>query len=310
MTGKSKLVLVDGHSLAYRAFHALPEDMRTSRGELTNAVFGFSSMLLNVLRDEGPTHVAVTFDKGASFRDEIYPEYKAHREKMPDEMACQMDRIRQVVEAMGIPIYEQEGYEADDLLGTLATQAEEKGVDTLIVTGDADLLQLVDAHTRVLTSRRRFSDTVVYDEQGVREKYGLDPEQLVEYKALVGDKSDNIPGVSGVGEKTATSLLQQYKALEEIYKHLDGVQSRFRTKLEEGEESAYLSRRLATIIRDAPVQIDLDACRVQRPDSPDPFFSGCPARGRRRRRVRRGSSASSPSQQWPRPRRRTAATRL
>ena len=269
MPGKSKLVLVDGHSLAYRAFHALPEDMRTSQGELTNAVFGFASMLLNVLRDEEPTHMAVTFDKGASFRDEIYPEYKAHREKMPDQMACQMDRVRQVVETMGLPVYEQEGYEADDLLGTLASQAGEQGVDTLIVTGDADMLQLVDQHTRVLTSRRRFSDTVVYDEDGVREKYGLDPEQLVDYKALVGDKSDNIPGVRGVGDKTATSLLQEHRVLEEIYKHLDTVQSRFRTKLQEGEESAYLSRRLATIVRDAPVELDLDACQVRGLENPE-----------------------------------------
>jgi DNA polymerase-1 len=262
MAGKRKLVLVDGHSLAYRAFHALPQDMRTSVGELTNAVFGFSSMILNVLRDEEPTHVAITFDKGPSFREEIYSEYKAHREKMPEEMACQMDRIRQVVEAMGLPVYELEGYEADDLLGTLARQAGEDGLDTLIVSGDADLLQLADEHTRVLTSRRRFSDTVVYDEAGVHEKYGIDPAQLPDYKALVGDKSDNIPGVTGVGAKTAAALLQQYKQLEQIYEHLDEVQSRFRKKLEEGRESAYLSRKLATIARDAPIELDLDACRV------------------------------------------------
>jgi DNA polymerase-1 len=269
MPGKRKLVLVDGHSLAYRAFHALPQDMRTSLGELTNAVFGFSSMLLNVLRDEDPTHMAVTFDKGASFRQKAYPQYKAHREKMPEEMACQMERIREVVEALGLPVYELEGYEADDLLGTLARQAGEQGVDTLIVSGDADLLQLVDEHTRVLTSRRRFSDTVVYDEQGVRQRYGIEPQQLADYKALVGDKSDNIPGVAGVGVKTATSLLQQHGELEEIYKHLEGVQDRFRRKLEEGKESAYLSRRLAAIVCDAPAELDLEACRVGTAQSPE-----------------------------------------
>jgi len=263
MSQKKKLVLIDGHALAYRAFHALPEDMKTSQGELTNAVYGFTSMLLNVLRDEQPTHIAVTFDKGLTFRHDMYPDYKAHRAKMPDEMRSQMKRVRQVVETLDIPIFEQEGYEADDLLGTLARQAEEQGVDTLIVTGDMDLLQLVDEHTRVLTSRWRFSDTVTYDLEGVRRRYRLPPAQLVNLKAMMGDKSDNIPGVPGVGEKTATKLLQQYGSLEEIYEHLDEVQARFRNKLEAGRDLAFLSRRLATIVRDAPVQLDLDACRLR-----------------------------------------------
>ncbi|HEY67808.1 MAG TPA: DNA polymerase I [Thermoflexia bacterium] len=263
MSHNKKLVLIDGHALAYRAFHALPDDMKTSQGELTNAVYGFTSMLLNVLRDERPTHIAVTFDKGRTFRHEIYPDYKAHRTKMPDEMRSQMERIRQVVEALGIPIFEQEGYEADDLLGALARQAEEQGVDTLIVTGDMDLLQLVDEHTRVLTSRWRFSDTVTYDLEGVQRRYGLTPAQLVDFKALVGDKSDNIPGVPGVGEKTAAKLLQQYGSLEGIYEHLSEVPTRFRKKLEAGRDLAFLSRRLATIVRDAPVQLDLDTCRVR-----------------------------------------------
>jgi DNA polymerase-1 len=262
MAQKKKLVLIDGHSLAYRAFHALPEDMRTSEGELTNAVFGFASMLLNVLRDEDPSHVVVTFDKGLTFRHDLYREYKANRAEMPDELRSQMARIRQVVEAMEIPIFEQEGFEADDLLGTLARQAGEQGVDSLIVTGDTDLLQLVDAHTRVLTSRWRFSDTVVYDEKGVQQRYGLAPTQLADYKGIVGDKSDNIPGVRGVGEKTATQLLQEYQDLEGVYEHLEDIQNRFRGKLEAGRETAFLSRELGTIKRDAPVELDLDACRA------------------------------------------------
>jgi len=257
-----KLILIDGHALAYRAFYALPEDMKTSRGELTNAVYGFTSMLINVLRDEKPTHIAVTFDKGASFRHDLYPDYKAHRVKMPDEMRSQMGRVRQLVETLGIPIFEQERYEADDLLGTLASQAGEQEVETLIVTGDMDLLQLVDEHTHVLTSRWRFSDTVIYDTQGVKQRYGIMPAQLADYKAMMGDKSDNIPGVRGVGEKTATKLLKQYGSLEEIYEHLDQVQTRFRNKLEEGRETAFLSKRLATIVRDAPIQLDLEDCNV------------------------------------------------
>lgn len=263
MPQKKKLILIDGHALAYRAFHALPEDMRTSQGELTNAVYGFTSMLLNVLREEQPTHIAVTFDKGLSFRHDAYPEYKAHRTKMPEEMRSQMERVRQVVETLDIPIFEQEGYEADDLLGTLARQAEEQGVDILIVTGDMDLLQLVDEHTRVLASRWRFSDTVTYDLEGVKRRYGLTPAQLVDFKALVGDKSDNIPGVPGVGEKTAVKLLQQYGSLEAIYEHLDEIPTRFRNRLETGRDLAFLSRRLVTIVRDAPVRLDLDSCRVR-----------------------------------------------
>lgn len=264
MPQKKKLVLIDGHALAYRAFHALPEDMKTSQGELTNAVYGFTSMLLNVLGEEQPTHIAVTFDKGLTFRHETYPDYKAHRAKMPDEMRSQMERIRQVVQTLDIPIFEQDGYEADDLLGTLARQAGELGIDTLIVTGDMDLLQLVDEHTRVLTSRWRFSDTVTYDIEGVKRRYeGLTPEQLADYKALIGDRSDNIPGVTGVGVKTATTLLKEYGSLENIYEHLEKVQSRFRSKLEEGHDQAILSRRLATIVRDVPIQLNLDACRVR-----------------------------------------------
>ncbi len=263
MPQNEKLVLIDGHALAYRAFHALPAELKTSQGELTNAAYGFTSMLLNVLRDERPSHIAVTFDKGLSFRHDVYPDYKAHRVKMPDEMRPQMERIRQVVAALDIPIFEQEGYEADDLLGTLARQAGERGIDVLIVTGDMDLLQLVDQHTRVLTSRWRFSDTVTYDPEGVKRRYGLTPAQLVDFKALVGDKSDNIPGVPGVGEKTALRLLQQYSSLESIYEHLDEVPTRFRNKLEAGRDLAFLSRRLATIVRDAPVQLDLDACHLR-----------------------------------------------
>ncbi len=263
MPQKKKLVLIDGHALAYRAFHALPEDMKTSQGELTNAIYGFTLMLLNVLREEQPTHVAVTFDKGRTFRHDVYPDYKAHRAKMPDEMRPQMARVRQVVETLGIPVFEQEGYEADDLLGTLARQAGEQGVDTLIVTGDMDLLQLVDEHTHVLTSRWRFSDTVTYDLEGVQQRYGLSPVQLVDLKAMMGDKSDNIPGVRGVGEKTGVKLLQQYGSLEAIYEHLDEVQARFRNKLEAEQDVAFLSRRLATIVCDAPVQLDLDTCRAR-----------------------------------------------
>jgi len=259
-----KLVLIDGHALAYRAYHALPLDsFSTRRGELTNAVYGFISMLLAVLRDERPDYIAVTFDVERTFRHEEYPPYKAHREAMPEELATQLQRINQVIEAFNIPVFTAEGYEADDVLGTLARQAAQKGVETLIVTGDTDAFQLIDGHTRVLTSRRKYSDTVIYDEAGIQERYGLKPRQLVDYKGLVGDSSDNIPGVRGVGEKTATRLLQEYGDIEAIYEHLDEVKStRFRNALEEGRDDAFLSKHLATIVTDIPLELDLEACRV------------------------------------------------
>jgi DNA polymerase-1 len=256
-------VLIDGHALAYRAYYALPPSLTTSKGELTNAVFGFTSMLLNVLRDEKPDYIAVAFDVGKTFRHEEYKEYKAHRAKMPDELRTQMARIQEIVRALGIPIIEAEGYEADDVLGTLAQKAEKEGLETLIVTGDTDTFQLIDRHTRVLTSRRSFSDTVVYDQRGIEKRYGLQPQQLIDYKALVGDSSDNIPGVRGVGKKTATRLLQRYGSVEEIYAHLDEVKSsRFRNALEKGSESAFLSKFLAAIVTDVPIKLDLEACRA------------------------------------------------
>ena len=259
---REKLILVDGHSLAYRAFHALPPDLHAPSGELTNASYGFTLMLLSVLEEETPDYIIVAFDKGPSFRVREYNAYKAHRAKMPDEMRGQMDRIRQIVDVFGIPTVELEDYEADDLLGTLSRLAEEEGLDVLIVTGDRDALQLVDGHITVLTSGRRFSDTLRYTPEAVREKYGLEPQQLIDLKALIGDRSDNIPGVKGVGEKGATQMLQEYGSLEEVYAHLGDLTSRYQNALEAGRDDAYLSLKLGTIVRDAPVALDLVAARA------------------------------------------------
>ena len=267
MAEPAKLVLIDGHALVYRAYFALPSTMATARGELTNAVFGFASMLLNVMRDEQPDYLAVAFDVGRTFRHDDYAEYKANRAEMPDDLRMQFQRIDELLEVLDIPAYSAENYEADDVLAALAGQAEAESVDTLIVTGDTDTFQLVGPHVRVLAPRRSFSDTVVYDEDGIRERYGLEPEQLIDYKALVGDTSDNVPGVRGVGAKTATKLLQQYGTLEAIYEHLDEIKSaRFRTALEQGRDSAFLSQHLVTITYDVPVTLDLEACRVKEID--------------------------------------------
>lgn len=259
-----KLVLIDGHALAYRAYFALQTTgLSTSRGEPTHAVYGFCLMLLTVLEEEKPEYLAVTFDVGETFRHEQYSPYKATRDKAPDDLHQQVERIKQVIQAFGLPVLVAEGYEADDVLGTIAHQAEQSGVETLIVTGDRDTFQLVSPLTHVLISGRRFADREVYDEARIAERYnGLSPAQLVEMKGLVGDTSDNIPGVKGVGEKTATKLINQYGTLEEIYEHLDEVSGRFRNKLEEGRDLAFLSRELGRIVTTAPVVLDLDACRL------------------------------------------------
>ncbi len=267
MADADKLVLIDGHALVYRAYFALPSDMATSRGELTNAVFGFASMLINVLRDERPAYLAVAFDVGRTFRHEEYEEYKANREHMPDDLSMQMARIEELLEAFDIPTYRVEGYEADDVLAALAQQATGQGVEVLIVTGDTDTFQLIGPHVRVMTPRRSFGDTIIYDEERIRERYGLEPEQLIDYKALVGDTSDNVPGVRGVGDKTATRLLKAYGSVEAIYDHLDEVSSaRFRNALEAGREHAFLSKHLVTITKDVPVQLQLQECQLQHVD--------------------------------------------
>ena len=270
---RKKLILVDGHSLAYRAFYALPTSLKTSRGELTNAVYGFISMLLTVLEDENPDYVIVTFDKGPSFRVREYEEYKAHREKMPAEMRGQMGRVREAVRVFGFPLVELDDYEADDLLGTLSKQAAAADVDVVIVTGDRDALQLVSDKITVLTSGRRFSDTKHYTPDKVREKYGLEPEQLIDLKALMGDSSDNIPGVKGVGKVGGKRMLQKYGTLDEVLQHIDELSTRYRNAFEGQREQALLSRRLGRIVQDAPVKLDLEAAGQWRHADRAPLFA-------------------------------------
>ena len=263
-----KLMLIDGHALAYRGFFALPVDgFSTSKGELTNAVYGFTMMLLQALQAEKPDYIAVAFDAPvATFRHEEFEGYKAHRPPMQEEMRSQMDRIREVVRAMNIPAFELPGYEADDLIGALALQASDAGTETVIVTGDNDTLQLVSPTVKVMTpggQSQRFSEARLYDEKAVREKYGIDPTLLADYKGLVGDKTDNIPGVTGVGDKTARELIQRYGTVEQIYEHLEEIESgRARKALAGQEKQALLSKHLATIVTDVPIGLDLEQCRT------------------------------------------------
>ncbi|RMG99286.1 MAG: DNA polymerase I [Chloroflexi bacterium] len=259
---KNELVLIDGHALAYRMFFALPlESFNTRKGEPTNATFGFTRTLLDlILADDPPKYIAVSFDLGRTFRDDLFDDYKGTREKMPDELSVQIDRIKQVVQALNIPILELEGYEADDVLGTIAQQAKKWQVPVRIITGDRDLLQLVDENTRVELPPRGKRPSELFDETAVKAYFGVSPAQVVDWKALVGDTSDNIPGVRGIGEKTATKLLQQYGSLDNIYAHIDEIKGALQRKLQEGKESAYLSRKLAKIVQDAPIELDLSAC--------------------------------------------------
>ncbi len=253
------LVLVDGHALVYRAYHALPPMSNARTGEQTNAAYGFASMLFKVLQEIKPDAVAVAFDRAApTFRHLEYEQYKATRQSQPEDLRPQFKRVRQIVDALGIPVYEIDGFEADDVLGTLARQAEARGIETTIVTGDTDALQLVSPLTRVLTSRRTFSDTIIYDETAVRERYGLSPAQLVDFKALKGDPSDNIPGVRGIGEKTAARLIGEFGSLDALYANLDRVPPKTRTLLEAGREAAFQGRHLSTIVRNVPLELDMN----------------------------------------------------
>jgi len=264
MSKKQTLVLIDGHALAYRAYFGMPATFSTSAGEPTHAVYGFTNMILAVWKEVDPDYFIVTFDRGDTFRHKMYGDYKATREKMPDDLRSQIDRIEQLVKAFNMPVFTKEGYEADDLLGTLANQAAAKNIEALIVTGDRDAFQLVAPNIKVVISGKRFADREVYDEARVEERYGVTPQQLIELKGLVGDTSDNIPGVKGIGEKGGANLIQEYGTLENIYNHLSDISPSVRKKLEADRDNAFLSRDLGRIITDVPgVELNVEAGKTR-----------------------------------------------
>ena len=259
------LYLIDGHALAYRMYFALTavggsQRWQTSKGEPTAGIYGFARELLRIIEQEQPEYLAVAFDVGKTFRDEIFPEYKGTRDKMPDDLRPQIKRIREMVDAFNIPRLEIVGYEADDVLGSVARIAAEQGLGVKIVTGDRDLLQLVNKRTAVYLAG---DDKTFIKDEDVAQKLGVPPNQVVDYKALVGDKSDNIPGVAGVGEKTAIALLEKYKTLDGIYKNIDKVEPRWKTKLEANKENAYLSYTLAQIKTDLDIKLDLEHAKAR-----------------------------------------------
>jgi len=255
-----KLILLDGNAIIHRAYHALPP-LTTKTGETVGAVYGFAMTLLAVLEKFKPDYIAASFDlQGPTFRDEMYSEYKATRTKAPDDLYAQIPRVKELVTAFNIPIYEHAGFEADDCVGTIARQAEREGIEAIIVTGDNDALQLVSPLVKVFSIRKGIKDLVLYDRAAVIEKYGFPPESIPDYKGLAGDASDNIPGVAGIGQKTATDLLKAYGTLETIYEKLPEVKESVRKKLEADKERAFFSKDLGTIRTDVPVLFKSEKC--------------------------------------------------
>ena len=260
----TRLMLLDSNGLIYRGYHALPP-LTTSKGELVNAVFGFCSILLRGIQDVRPEYVAACFDlPGPTFRHEQFAAYKATRAPMPDDLRSQFPKVREVVAALRIPVYEMAGFEADDVIGTITRDLDARGgIDTTIVTGDLDMLQIVTEHTRLMTTRQGVDSTIYYDPAKIWERFELRPDQMIDYKALKGDPTDNIPGIPGVGEKTAAKLVGQFGTLEEMYGRLDEVkQEALRQKLKEAREQVFASRELARIVRDLPISLDLEAARL------------------------------------------------
>src|ERR1041384_2174678 len=272
----STLYLIDGHALAYRMYFALTAGgsstrWQTSKGEPTAGTYGFARELLRIIEQEKPDYIAVAFDTGKTFRDKIFPAYKGTRAKMPDDLSPQIERMREIVDAFNMPRLEMEGFEADDVLGSIARVTAEQGLGVKIITGDRDLLQLVNERTTVYLAG---DDQNYITDEDVIKKLGVRPAQVVDYKALVGDKSDNIPGVAGIGEKTAISLIEKFGTLDAIYQNIDQVENRWRNKLEQNRENAFMSRELAQIKTDLNIKLDLEHAKAQEWDIPtlEDFF--------------------------------------
>jgi len=259
---KKRLFLIDGTALAYRSYFAfIRNPLINSKGENTSAVFGFTNSILKIIKDENPDYIGVVFDTGKpTFRHEMYPEYKATREKMPDEMRPQLGRIKEVIEAFNIPVLEMEGFEADDVMGTLAEKVSGQSIDVFLVTGDKDFMQLVKPGIFVYNVKAGGKDAEILDNEKVTEKLGITPGQVIDLFGLMGDKSDNVPGIPGIGEKTALKLLSEFESLENILNNLESIKKEsLRNKIKEFQDLAALSKKLVTIKRDVPVELNLKA---------------------------------------------------
>lgn len=261
-----KLVLIDGNAILHRAFHALPP-LNNKDGVPTNAVYGFFSMLFKIIGDLKPEYLIVCFDKKApTFRKQMYVGYQAKRPTMSDDLIPQIELVHKALDRAKIQHFEIDGYEADDLIGTIAKEAVKKDTQVIILSGDRDLLQLVNSHVLMLAPIIGITKMTLFDEEKVKEKYGLKPSQLVDYKALVGDASDNYPGVTGIGPKTASLLLQKYETFENLYAHLSELPDKIALKLATDAEQAAMAKKLATILKDAPLKLELEKSTLNKID--------------------------------------------
>jgi len=259
-----KLLLIDGNAILHRAFHAYPPSFSDREGNPTNAIYGFYAMLLKVIAEVKPDLLTICFDRGApTFRMNMYAGYHANRPKMADTLAPQVPRLQESLEKIGIPIEGIDGYEADDLIGSLSTEAKNAGFDVIILTGDRDLLQLVNGQVKLLMPITGITKSILMGAKDVEEKYGIRPDQVIDYKALVGDPSDNYPGVMGIGPKTASNLLKQFDTLENIYTHLGKIKPELSQKLAQDAEQAMLCKKLATIHLDVPVHLEITRANIK-----------------------------------------------
>jgi len=262
---KNKLFLIDGNSFCYRAYYAI-RHLSNSKGQPTNAIFGFVSMIKKIIKDEKPSMMAVAFDlKAPTFRHKKYKDYKVHRKPMPEDLVSQLPYIKRLVQTLNIPIYEKEGYEADDVLATIAVEAKSKGVDTFIATGDKDMLQLIGPHIKVYNPQK---EGIIYGEKEVKKRYGVKPDKITDLMALMGDTSDNVPGVPGIGEKTAKDLMEQFGSLENVLNSTNKIKSESRRKkIEEGKNLAIISKDLATVRTDVPLELSFEDLELKEPDN-------------------------------------------
>lgn len=262
-----RFILVDGNAMLHRAYHAIP--VLTKDGEAVNAVYGFFSMILNIIEDVKPVFFAVCFDRPKpTFRQALYVGYQAHRPSVSDDFIPQIKKVHEILEKTGVQIFELDGYEADDLIGTISVEATGKtaDVEVIIVSGDRDLLQLVNGRVKMLSPVVGVKQMTLYDAVKVEEKFGITPSQMIDYKALVGDASDGYPGVTGIGPKTASLLLKEFGTFENLYSHLGDVPAKVSEKLAIDAEQASLAKKLATIVTDAPISFDLAPCAIEKFD--------------------------------------------
>ncbi|MBK5263449.1 MAG: DNA polymerase I, partial [Peptostreptococcaceae bacterium] len=265
---ENRIIIIDGNSLINRAYYAMQRPMITKDGLYTQGVYGFLNMLNKIKTDYESGYIVVAFDRKApTFRHEKFAEYKAGRKKMPSELAMQLPLLKEVLQAMNIKMLEIDGFEADDIIGTIAREAEEKGLEPFIISGDKDELQLATKKTRVLITKKGISEFEIYDENAMVEKYGFTPTQFIDYKALMGDQSDNIPGLPGVGEKTAMKLIHEFGTIENLISNVkDVTKERLRINIEENAQLAVMSKMLATIHLNVPIEINFEEFYNEEPN--------------------------------------------